>query len=154
MSAATNATTSIPSAPGCWGNSESAVSACCSLFGGVRLVLPDSSIPACGYNIGSRFTADTGSTSDANSTTGRWSSCIASHFNATAEGTTVVLSTCQNSQSQIATVTSKPESTASATGTSGAGDLLVFRRQGHLGRGILAGIVVTGGLLHILSLAI
>ncbi|KAJ6466864.1 hypothetical protein C8R45DRAFT_1020350 [Mycena sanguinolenta] len=154
---ATNATatTSIPSnPPGCWANSEGAVSACCSLFGGVRMPLSDSSIAACGYNIGSNFYADTGSVSDSlsdsNSTTMQWSSCISAHFNATADGT-VVISTCENNQSLIATVTSSPPS---ATATSGAGDMLVFRRESQLGRVVIVGIVVGSGLLHLLSFAI
>ncbi|KAF8201177.1 hypothetical protein K438DRAFT_1965698 [Mycena galopus ATCC 62051] len=150
------ATSSIPSdSPGCWGNSDAAVSACCSVFGGVRIPLADSPIAACGYNVGDNFMADDGSVSesmsDPNSTTSRWASCITQHFNATADGTEII-STCQNNQSLIATVTSSP---ASTTGTSGAQDLFVFRRQGHwAGRGVLAAIVVGSGLLHLLSLAI
>ncbi|KAF7369086.1 hypothetical protein MVEN_00235700 [Mycena venus] len=143
-SSMSNATTSIPSSSGCWGNSETAVSTCCALFGGIRIPIPDSSIAACGYNIGTKFTADNGSTSDANSTTERWSDCITLHFNATSDGPTVI-STCQDAKSDIATVTSKPSPTA----TSGA-----VRRQDRPWRGILAGIVVGSGLLHLLSLAV
>ncbi|KAJ7678139.1 hypothetical protein DFH06DRAFT_1291432 [Mycena polygramma] len=142
-----NATTSIPSdAPGCWANSESAVSTCCSQLGGVRLQIPDSAVAACAYNVGAKFTADDGSS---NSTTGRWSSCITSHFNTTIDGS-VVLSTCVNTQNQTATVTSTPSSTA----TSGAEELVVFRRGGGVGRGVLAGFIVGSGLVHVLSLAL
>ncbi|KAJ6551386.1 hypothetical protein B0H19DRAFT_1073101 [Mycena capillaripes] len=147
-----NATTSIPSnAPGCWANSEHAVATCCTQLGGIRIPLPDSSIPTCAYNTGAKFTADDASTSPSgtNSTTFRWSSCIDAHFNATSDGS-VILSTCENLQNQTATVTSVPSSTVS----SGAEDLLVFRRSGSIGRGILAGIVVAGGLLHVLSFAL
>ncbi|KAJ6598457.1 hypothetical protein DFH09DRAFT_1304241 [Mycena vulgaris] len=139
------ATTTIPASPGCWANSESAVATCCTQLGGVRIPLPDSDIPGCAYNTGAKFVADDGS---ANSTSTRWSDCITAHFSAATDGS-VVLSTCQNIQNQIATVTSTPSSSSTSKS-----DAAPFRTRSHLGRGILAGIVAGSALVHILSLAI
>ncbi|KAJ7773517.1 hypothetical protein B0H14DRAFT_341509 [Mycena olivaceomarginata] len=154
MSAATNATTSIPSAPGCLGQQRER---------GVGLLLPLRRRPPCAARqlhsrlriqhrlaIHRRHRIDIRRQLDHRPLVQLHRVALQRHRGRHHSRTLDV----SNSQSQIATVTSKPESTASATGTSGAEDLLVFQRQGHLGRGILAGIVMAGGLLHILSLAI
>ncbi|KAJ7705406.1 hypothetical protein B0H17DRAFT_1193091 [Mycena rosella] len=140
-------TTTIPASPGCWANSEDAVKTCCNLFGGVRAPLPDSDIPGCAYNTGARFVADGGATST-NTTTARWTDCVATHF-PQSDGS-VVLSTCQDFQNQIARVTSTPSSTPSSTGTSGA---LPLRTRNGLGRVVFAGIVAGSALVHLLALA-
>ncbi|KAJ7100652.1 hypothetical protein B0H15DRAFT_796388 [Mycena belliarum] len=136
---AASATTTIPASPGCWANSETAVKACCNRFGGVRINLTDSSIPGCLYNVGSGFTAD-GGPSSSNSTRSRWTACVSTFFNVTADGS-VVLSTCQNFDKQIATATSRPSSDALPMGA----------RSAHV---VLAGLLAGSALIHVLGLAI
>ncbi|KAJ7621240.1 hypothetical protein FB45DRAFT_1006593 [Roridomyces roridus] len=141
-----NATTTVPSnPPGCWANSLSALTACCTRFGGVQLSLPDSAIPACAYNNGTGFTPDDGSGS-ADSTSARWAGCVSTYFNSTASGESII-TTCVDSQDQIATVTSKvPASTATSGGVSttrsGAAPVL------------LGGMLFASVVLHVISLAV
>ncbi|KAJ7472325.1 hypothetical protein B0H11DRAFT_2236995 [Mycena galericulata] len=142
-----NATTTIPDSPGCWANSLTATATCCSQLGGIQIPLQGSSIPGCDYNSGSSFLPDDGS-GGANSTGARWASCIATHFDVTADGSKV-LTTCVTTQNQTATVVSTPSSTA--TGTSGG---LSTLRSTRLGPVVLGGMVAASGLLHILSLAL
>ncbi|KAJ6518507.1 hypothetical protein DFH09DRAFT_1098459 [Mycena vulgaris] len=142
---------------GCWANSESAVAICCSQLNGSRTALPDSPIPECTYNAAAGFTGDLPDTSLSNtsSTVSRWNDCITDHFN-TSDALGLQATECQIAD---AASTGTPAKTPTNSAKTPANSANSGGRTGptvdvQLGRMIIAGILVGGSLLHVLSSAI
>ncbi|KAJ6529119.1 hypothetical protein DFH09DRAFT_1094075 [Mycena vulgaris] len=134
---------------GCWANSESAVALCCSQFGGSRLPIQNNPIPAC-----TGFAVDrTAATNEATSL--RWNDCIKAHFTT---GDVLGPERTSNCESNNATSSSTPSSSApsgsrtvSAPTPSKSGARIAARIDGQFGRTLIAGILLGGSLLHVLS---
>ncbi|KAJ6602331.1 hypothetical protein B0H10DRAFT_2195967 [Mycena sp. CBHHK59/15] len=163
MSSGTNASTvNIPNSPGnanfrsvlrCWGDSETAVAICCSQFGGSRIPLPDSSIPGCAYNESAGFKADDQFATPLNSTNTRWFNCISSHFNSSGGSYPLAVTTCRNTNAEVATLSSTP-TISTSTPSQNSGGMVALGMGGQFGRMLIAGILMSSGLLHVSSLAI
>ncbi|KAJ6529115.1 hypothetical protein DFH09DRAFT_1185215 [Mycena vulgaris] len=134
---------------GCWANSESAVALCCSQLGGSRLPVQNNPIPAC-----TGFTVDPTAATDS-ATFLRWNACIKAHFT-----TGDVLGTGQTSNCEFGDATSSGtpsssapsrSSSASAPTPSNSSPRIAARIDEQFSRTLIAGILLGGSLLHVLS---
>ncbi|KAJ6494910.1 hypothetical protein DFH09DRAFT_1449867 [Mycena vulgaris] len=144
---------------GCWANSESAVALCCSQLGGSRLPVQNNPIPAC-----TGFTVDPTAATDS-ATFLRWNACIKAHFT-----TGDVLGTGQTSNCEFGDATSSgtpsssaPSSSASSSSApsgsssasaptpSNSSPRIAARIDEQFSRTLIAGILLGGSLLHVLS---